>query len=171
MSELETARLILRKFEPGDSEFIYKLLNSPGWLKYIGQRGIKNEDDARGYIENLIMPGYEKYGFGFYLMMRKDDGAQLGMCGLIKRDSLDDVDIGFAILPEYEGNGYTSEAAIATMEYAKNEVGLKRIAAITVPYNKCSIKILGKLGMKFEKMISIPNDPDELMLYVKEFKN
>ena len=166
---IETDRLILRKFISDDFPLIYKLLNSPGWLKYIGQRGIKGEDDARGYIENLIIPGYEKHGFGFYLMLRKDDGTHMGMCGLVKRDTLDDIDIGFAILPEYEGKGYTTEAAIATMEFAKNEIGLKKIAAITVPYNTGSIRILEKLGMKLEKMINIPNDPEELMLYVREF--
>ena len=169
MQIMETERIVMREFTEEDAGLIYDLLNSPGWLKHIGQRGIKGEEDARGYIENLIMPGYEKHGYGFYLMIRKDDGAHLGMCGLINRDTLDDVDIGFAILPEYEGNGYTTEAALATMEFAKNEIGLKRIAAITVPYNSSSIRILEKLGMKFEKMINIPNDSEDLMLYVREF--
>lgn len=167
MSVLETTRLILRKFKPGDSEFIYKLVNSLGWLKYMKPRGISGLEEAQKYIETLLIPPYEKYGFGLYMMVRKDDGVCVGMCGLIKRDTMEDVDIGFAVLPEYEGNGYASEAAIATMDHA-DQLGLKKIVAITVEYNTGSIKILEKLGMKFEKTIRLPDDPEDLMLYVKE---
>ena len=169
MSVIETERLILREFVLEDAPFIFELLNSPGWLKYIGPRGVTGLKEAGKYITVMMMPGYEKYGFGFYMMVRKNDGAEMGMCGLIKRDSLEDVDIGFAILPEYEGNGYTSEAAAATLVYARDTLNLKRIAGITVSYNKGSIKLMEKLEMKFEKMIRLPNDEEELMLYVREF--
>lgn len=169
MIVIETERLILREFTEEDAPFIYELLNSPGWLKYIGTRGIADLEAARKYIADMMMPSYEKNGFGLYMMARKEDGALMGMCGLIDRDSLEDVDIGFAILPEYEGKGYTREASEATMEYARNPLGLKKIVGITVPYNTGSIKVMEKIGMKFEKMIRVPNDPEELMLYVKEF--
>ena len=165
MNILETERLILREFTLTDAPFIYELLNSPGWLKNIGQRGISGLKEAGKYITHLIIPSYEKYGFGFYLMEKKADNASIGMCGLIKRDSLEDVDIGFAILPQYEGQGYTTEAALATMDYAKDSLGLKRIAAITVPYNPGSISILKKLGMKHEKIIRLPNDDEDLMFF------
>lgn len=169
MKILETKRLILREFDNKDAPFIFELLNSPGWLKYIGTRGIKDIKDAENYITELMIPSYEKNGFGFYMMEGKEDSASIGMCGLIKRDALEDVDIGFAILPQFEGKGYSSEAAIATIDYGKNQLGLNRIAAITVEYNVSSIKILEKLGMKFEKMINLPNDPEDLMLYAREF--
>jgi RimJ/RimL family protein N-acetyltransferase len=162
---LETERLTLREFIKDDATFIMNLLNSPGWLKYIGTRNINSVDDARGYISEKLMPSYGKNGFGFYLMETKSDNIPVGMCGLIKRDGLDDVDIGFALLPEYEGNGYAYEAASATLKYAKNTLKLNRIAAITVPYNLSSIKLLEKIGFVFEKMINIPNDKEELMLY------
>src|SRR5688572_1513911 len=131
MGIMQTDRLILRKFTENDTDFIYRLLNSPGWLKYIGSRGITGHKEAGAYINTLILPSYEKNNFGFYMMVRKFDNAEIGMCGLIKRDSLDDVDIGFAILPEYEGQGYTSEAAIATMTFAKDVIKLDRVTAIT----------------------------------------
>jgi RimJ/RimL family protein N-acetyltransferase len=169
MSVIETERLLLREFTEEDAPFIYELLNSPGWLKYIGTRGIADLEAARKYIADIMVPSYEKNGFGFYMMVRKNDGAEMGMCGLIKRDSLEDVDIGFAILPEYEGKGCTGEAAAATLVYARDTLGLKRIAGITVSYNKGSIQLMEKLEMKFERMIRLPNDEEELMLYVKEF--
>ena len=169
MIVLETERLILREYTTDDAPFIYELLNSPGWLKYVGTRGIAGLPEAEKYITDMMMPGYEKNGFGLYMMELKGDGTGIGMCGLIKRDTLDDVDIGFAILPEYEGKGYTSEAAVATMEYAENTLNLKKIVGITVPYNTGSIKVMEKTGMKFERMIKLPNDPEELMLFVREF--
>ena len=93
------------------------------------------------------------------------------MCGLVKRESLDDIDIGFALLPQFEGNGYALEASKGVMKFAKDKLNLKRIAAITVPYNIPSIKLLEKLGMKFEKTINLPGDPEALMLFYKEFNN
>lgn len=164
---LETQRLILKKFTDDDAELIFSLLNSPGWLKYIGNRNIKTPDDAKNYITEKLQPGYQKYGFGFYLAQIKDTNEKIGMCGLVKRESLDDIDIGFALLPEFEGNGYALEAASAVMDYAKETLKIKQIAAITLPYNTGSIKVLEKLGMSFVKNIRLPNDNDELMLYIK----
>lgn len=171
---LETERLTLREFTKGDAEFIYKLLNSEGWLKYIGTRNINTTADAEKYITEKLMPGYEKNGFGFYMTELKDnaglkDNTPIGMCGLVKREALEDIDIGFALLPENEGKGYAYEAASATMDYAKNVLGLKKIAGITVAYNKPSIRLLEKIGLTFDKMINMPDDKEELMYFTKTF--
>lgn len=162
---LETERLLLREFTEGDTDFICRLLNSPGWLKNIGSRGIENEDNAREYINSKLRKAYTELGFGFYLIELKQSGESVGMCGLVKREGLDDVDVGFALLPEYEGYGYAYEAASATVEYAANTLLITTLSAITIPTNKSSIKLLEKIGLKFSKMIKIPNDPAELMLF------
>jgi RimJ/RimL family protein N-acetyltransferase len=162
---LETERLLLREFTEGDADFIYRLLNSPGWLKNIGSRGIENVDNAREYINSKLRKAYTELGFGFYLIELKQNGESAGMCGLVKREGLDDVDVGFALLPEYEGYGYAYEAASATVEYAANTLLFTTLSAITIPTNKSSIKLLEKIGLKFSKMIKIPNDPAELMLF------
>lgn len=162
---LETERLLLREFTEGDADFICRLLNSPGWLKNIGSRGIENEDNAREYINSKLRKAYTELGFGFYLIELKQSGESVGMCGLVKREGLDDVDVGFALLPEYEGYGYAYEAASAIVEYAENTLSIKSLSAITIPTNKSSIKLLEKIGLKFSKMIKIPNDPAELMLF------
>jgi RimJ/RimL family protein N-acetyltransferase len=162
---LRTKRLTLREFTEEDSAFIFKLLNSPGWLKYIGQRGIKIEDDAKDYINNKLRKSYKDSGFGFYLAELNAGKIPIGMCGIIKREWLDDVDIGFALLPEFEGRGFAYEAASATMKYASEALGLKKISAITVPNNLASVKLLEKIGLSFTRMIRIPVDKEELMLF------
>lgn len=164
---IETERLVLKELETDDAEFIFRLLNSPGWLKYIGTRNINSLEDAGSYITNKLVQGYKDNGFGFYLAQIKSTNEKTGMCGLVKREGLDNIDIGFAFLPEYEGKGYAFEAASAVMDYAKDTLKIKQIAAITLPYNTGSIKVLEKLGMSFVKNIKLPNDSDELMLYIK----
>lgn len=168
---IETKRLILNEFTSDDSKFILELLNSPGWLKHIGNRGIHSIQDAEKYISDKIAVSYNKNGYGFYKIILKSSREKAGMCGLIKRDTLDDIDIGFALLPQFEGNGYAFEASEAVMDYAKYHLKINRIAAITVTYNTTSIKLLDKLGMKFEKTIQLPGDPEELMLYYKDLSN
>lgn len=150
---------------------IYELLNSPGWLKYIGNRSIVTIDDAVNYIEAKLRKGYIDSGFGFYLVELKSTGEKVGMSGLIKREGLDDVDVGFAVLPQYENKGFAYESTAAVIKFAKEQLRLSKLAAITVPYNKPSIKLLEKLGMKFDKKINIPGDPENLLLYEIEFEN
>lgn len=166
---IETERLVLKEFSADDAEFIFRLLNSPGWLKYIGTRNINSLEDAGSYIVNKIVQGYKDNSFGFYLAQIKRTNEKTGMCGLVKREGLDNIDIGFAFLPEYEGKGYAFEAASAVMDYAKNTLEIKQVAAITLPDNSKSVKILEKLGMRPVKNIRLPNDNDELMLYMKTF--
>jgi RimJ/RimL family protein N-acetyltransferase len=166
---LETDRLLLRWLTVDDAEFIMGLLNEPSWIRFIGDRGVRTLDDARAYIENGPVDMYHRLGFGLYMVERKEDGAPLGMCGLIKRKGLDDVDIGFAYRPAYWSKGYAFEAAAAVLQYAKNNLGLRRIVAITDPENASSRKLLEKLGLKFEKMIALAEGQSEIMLFGADF--
>lgn len=162
---LETEQLILRQLTIDDDAFILELLNDPDWLRFIGDRGVRTLDDARNYLRNGPLAMYERVGFGLYLVERKSDGVSLGMCGLIKREGLDDVDIGFAYLPQYRAQGYAFEAASATLAYGQQTFGLKRIVAITSLDNERSIQLLEKLGFAFEQLIRLSDDGEELNLF------
>jgi len=150
---------------PDDAEFILRLVNEPSWLQFIGDRGVRNLDDARAYIRNGPMEMQARHGFGFYVLELKDDGPPIGICGLIKRDYLADVDIGYALLPEYWAKGYAYEAAAAVASYAAKELNLKRLVAITTEDNLRSVKLLGKLGLRYERMVAAPDGGRELMLF------
>lgn len=162
---LETDRLILRLQTTDDAAFILELLNDPSWLQFIGNRNVKIIEDARSYILKSIRM-YEQFGFGLFLVEKKDDHIPLGICGLVKRDSLEDVDIGFAFLPQYWGKGYAYEAASAVMAHGRDTLGLNRIVAITTQDNHASIKLLEKVGLQYKQLIRLPNDPKELKLFV-----
>lgn len=166
---LQTDRLILRQLSAertDDAEFILELVNEPGWIQNIGDRGVKNLDDARRYIQDGPVASYQKLGFGLLLVALKDGEVPVGMCGLLKRDSLDNVDIGFALLRRHESKGYAYEAAAAVMEYGWNVLGLQRIVAITAPENPSSIRLLGKLGFRFDRMLPIPGYEEESRLFI-----
>lgn len=165
MIVLQTDRLVLRRITVEDAEFILELVNEPSFLQYIGDRGVRNLDDAREYIRAGPVASYEEHGFGLYLTALKESGVSIGICGLLKRESLDDVDIGFAFLPRHWSNGYGLESASAVMEYGRATLGLRRIVAITAPDNHASIKLLEKLGMRFEKMITLNEDGPESKLF------
>jgi len=165
MAIIETERLIVHKLGTADGSFIVELVNSPGWLEFIGDRGIKTIADAENYIVNGPMASYQKNGFGLYLLALKQSNISIGMCGLIKRDELDHPDIGFALLPAYTGKGYAQEAAFAVLQYAQETLGIKKIAAITLEKNGRSIQLLTKLGLLFEKKIQFADKEEELMLF------
>ncbi|MFE4761266.1 GNAT family N-acetyltransferase [Bacillus mycoides] len=154
MIVLETERLTLRWLDVKDTPFILELVNDPAWIQFIGDKGIKNLEDAKKYILNGPVDMYNKMGFGLYLVERKEDFTPLGMCGLIKRDSLEDVDIGFAFLEKFRSKGYGYESAAAVIEYGVQKLGLKRIVAITSIDNVASGTLLEKAGLRFEKIIS-----------------
>ncbi len=135
---LETERLLIRRLGPGDEEFILELLNEPAFIQNISDRGVRSLSDAAAYIQNGPAASYEKFGFGLFWTGLKDSGVPVGICGLLKRDCLDDVDIGFAFLKRFWNNGYAFEAASAVMEYGWKTVGLKRLVAITAPHNEGS---------------------------------
>lgn len=165
MKVLETDRLILRRLSPEDAGFILRLLNEPSWLRFIGDKGVRTVEDARNYILNGPVEMYSRLGFGLYLVELKGEGLPVGICGLIKRDSLEDVDIGFAFLPKYWGRGYAHEAASAVMEYGGSVLGLNRIVAVTSVDNDSSAKLLEKLGLRFEGMVRLSNDSEEVKLF------
>ena len=134
-------------------------------MRFIGNRGVRSLDDARAYILKGPVEMYSRLGFGLYLVELKAEGVPAGICGLIKRDSLEDVDIGFAFLPEYWGRGYAFESANAVMEYGRNALGLKRIAAITSADNESSVRLLEKLGFRFEGMVKLSADSEEVRFF------
>lgn len=153
---LETERLLIREFILEDADFIYRLLNSPGWLKFIGDRHVHDLTAAEQYIVNVLMKNYAEQEFGFWHVLLKKDYSSIGMCGLIKRDYLDAPDIGYALLPDFEGQGYAGEAAMATLNYAIQTLKLNPIIAITDTANQRSISLLEKLGMVFQKTVFMP---------------
>lgn len=165
MTILTTERLELLEFTQGDAPFVLELLNSPDWIKYIGDRNIRTLAAAKKYIQDKLIDSYRKHGLGLYLVKRKADNVSIGMVGLVNRETLDDIDVGFGMLPQYAGKGYGYEAAAVVMNYAQHTLKLKRVVAITLPSNEYSIALLKKIGLQFEKMIQIPNDDEELMFF------
>ncbi len=166
MKILETERLILRRLNIDDAEFIFELLNEPAFIRNIGDRGVRNADDAELYILSGPVASYGKHGFGLFAVEWKDTGEAVGICGLLKRDSLDDVDIGFAFLERFRGKGFATESAAAVMEYGRTELRIPRIVAITSPDNEESIRVLAKIGLRFEKMIRMPGSTEDTRLFV-----
>jgi RimJ/RimL family protein N-acetyltransferase len=161
-----TERLSIRKFKEGDESFIIELLNSPGWLAFIGDRNIKNLDDAKGYIINGPLLSYNKFGFGPYLVSLIDSGTPIGMCSLIKRDELEDVDLGFAFLDKHSGKAYAYEASLRMIGYAKDELHLRKLAAITNTTNTRSIRLLEKLGFRLSGKVKMQGEEEELLHYL-----
>ena len=168
MTVLETARLRLGHLAPEDAGFILRLVNEPSWLRFIGDRGIRTLDQARNYIESGPMASYQRFGFGLYRVELTHDQIPIGICGLIKRQALPEVDLGFAFLPEFWGQGYASEAAAAVLTFAQTTLGLQRVVAITNPDNERSIRVLEKLGLRFERMVALAEASPELKLFAYE---
>jgi len=165
MRVLETQRLILRHLTLDDAAFMQVLVNDPTWLRFIGDRGVRSIDDAREYLRKGAIASYAQHGFGLYMTELKDGAQPIGICGLVKRDTLPDVDVGFALLPQFAGHGYAGEAASAVMELARQKFGLTRVVAITNPDNHGSIRVLEKIGLSFERLIRVAAGADELALY------
>ena len=169
MKILETERLMLRQMRVEDAEFIFELVNEAAFIRNIGDKGVRTLEDARDYILSGPVASYAKFGFGLYVVELKETGAAIGICGLLKRDSLEDVDIGFAFLERFWSRGYAVESARAVMDFGQNELGSKRILAITNPDNLGSIKVLEKIGLRFEKMIRMPGETTEIKLFSRNF--
>ena len=169
MNTLETERLSLKHLTTGDAEFLIELLNDPSFIRNIGDRGVRTVQDAQAYVQNGPVASYAKNGFGLDLVILKDTGEPIGICGLIKRPTLDDVDIGYAYLPRYWSKGYAVEAASAVKQYAQAVIGLKRLVAIVDPLNLGSIRVLEKIGFTFEKMVKLSADDIELKLFACQF--
>jgi len=165
MNVLETERLILRRLSAEDAAFILELVNEPAWLQFIGDRGVRTLEDARGYILNGPVAMYRRVGFGLYMVELKPSATPIGICGLIARVGLADIDIGFAFLTAFRGQGYAYESASAMMAYAQDTLGLNRVVAITAPDNQRSITLLTKLGLSFVDMLRLGQDQPEVMLF------
>ncbi len=161
---LETERVRLREFILSDADFILQLVNTASWLEFIGDKNIHTLEAAQKYIQTSLQKSYKKNGYGLWLMQLKETSKPIGMCGLVNRDSLEDIDIGFALLPKYERNGFTFEAAKATLHYAKNTLGIDKVVAITDAKNVASIGLLNKLGLQFEKEVHLSAD-DVVLLF------
>ncbi len=165
MRVLETDRLILRWLEPGDAPFILELLNQPSFLHFIGDRGVGTIEEARKYIRQGPGRSYAEQGFGLYMVELKDDLKPIGMCGLLRRETLEDVDLGFAFLPQFWGQGYAYESTKAVLAHGKADFDLKRIVAVTASDNQAAIRLLEKLGMRFERTIRLTDDQPEVKLF------
>jgi RimJ/RimL family protein N-acetyltransferase len=166
MTVLETERLALNEFTADDAAFVLRLVNEPAFLRYIGDRGVRNLDDARKYIADGPVAGFARHGHGLMRVDRKSDGTSVGMCGVLKRDALPDPDIGFSFLPDYWSQGYALESARAVMHHARTALGLRRIVAITTRDNVPSMRLLDRLGFRFERMIEF--GPEELRLFASD---
>jgi len=162
---LETDRLHLRQLSLDDADFILQLLNEPSFIQNIGDRGVRTLDDACSYILKGPVASYEKHGFGLWLVETKESGAPIGICGLIKRDVLADVDVGYALLPQFWSQGYALESASAVLSYARERLGLKRVLAVVNADNHSSIRLLEKIGFQYEKMVKLSADAPEIKLY------
>lgn len=164
---METSRLRLRRFTEADAAFVLELLNEPGWLRFIGDRGVRDLEAARAYIEKGPGAMYARLGFGLYCVEAKQDGTPLGMCGLLKRDNLEHVDIGFAFLARHQGRGYAREAVVATLGEA-HDLGLSQVAAITNPDNARSIRLLESLGFRARERRRLTPEAPEVCLFLWE---
>jgi RimJ/RimL family protein N-acetyltransferase len=164
MSVIQTPRVTLRELDFGDDAFILELLNEPGFMRYIGDKGVRTLADAREYLLKGPMDSYARNGFGLYAVCLQD-AVPVGICGLVQREGLGDPDVGFAFLARYWSKGYAVESAAAVLAHARRALNLDRIVAITSPDNSPSIAVLEKIGLKFERMIRLVDDGQELKLF------
>ena len=161
----ETPRLRIRELTIGDAEFILGLVNEPSFLENIGDKGVRNLEDARQFILEGPWASHRERGYGQFLVELKEGGEAIGVCGLLYREILDVSDIGCAFLPEFWRRGFAYEAACAVMEYGRATLGIEKIVGLTSEENVASIKALEKLGMSFEKMVKMSEDDPGTALY------
>ncbi|MDH3615084.1 MAG: GNAT family N-acetyltransferase [Gammaproteobacteria bacterium] len=162
---LETERLLLRRVTLDDAGFMLSIWNDPAFIHHVGDRGIRSIGEAEAALREGAFKLYEEYGYGPYCMSLKEDRTLVGICGLFRRDNLDDPDIGFGVLPDYCGKGLAGEAAQAVLTHARNDLGIKYLTAIVSPGNSASIGLIEKLGLRFERGITMPGEEDEISLY------
>ena len=165
MTVIESERLVLREFHLDDAEFILELLNEAAFLRFIGDKGVRTLADARDYLLKGPIESYRRFGFGLYRVSLREDGTPIGMCGLVKREGLADVDVGFALQSRYWSRGYAVEAAAEVLDYGKRILNLGRIVAIANPDNQASIAVLEKIGLRCERMVRLSADAVELKLF------
>lgn len=164
----QTARLVVRKLRTDDAAFVLALLNDPDFLRFIGDRSVRTLADARDYIVKVPMASYERHGFGHYLVELKTTAAPIGLCSLVRREWLEDVDLGFALLPAFRRAGYAFEAASAVLAYARAQLGLRRVVAIASPENAGSVALLRKLGFVFDRTVRPPDEARDLRMFASD---
>ena len=165
MLVLQSERLDLRWFNSDDAAFILQLLNEPSWLQHIGDRQVRTLQQAHEWLQTRLVSGYERQGMGFWAVCLRKQMEPIGLCGLIQRDTLPDVDVGYAFLPAFWGRGYAKEAAGACLRYGQEVLGLQRILAITGPDNQASQRVLAGLGMQLEQRCTLPGESRETLVY------
>lgn len=165
MNVIETERLNLRRISEADAAFVLEVLNDPGFIRFVGDRGVRTLAEAARYIEERFVESYRLHGFGLWLAETKDERVPVGMCGLVTRKELNVVEVGYAFLPPFRSRGYAFEAASATKGYARDVLGLPRLYAIVDSDNALSIRVLEKLGMKFERMVRLSGEESEIKLF------
>ena len=165
MNVIETERLTLREMSEADAEFVLELLNDPDFIRNIADRGVRTREAAAHYIAERFVESYRRHGFGLWLVEPKGERVPAGICGLVKREQLPGVDIGYAFLPPFRSKGYAYESASAVLVYVRDVLGLSRLYAVVNPDNAGSIRVLEKLGMRFERMVRLSPDEPETKLF------
>lgn len=165
MNVIETERLTLREMSEADAGVVLEILNDPGFIRFVGDRGVRTIEGAARYIDERFVESYKQNGFGLWLAETKDEGVPVGICGLVTRKELGVVEVGYAFLPPFRGKGYAFEAASAALRHARDVLGLPRLYAIVDPENAVSIRVLEKLGMKFERPVKLAPEESEVSLF------
>lgn len=158
----------MREISEADAGFVLEVLNDPGFIRFVGDRGVRTIEEAARYVEERLAAGYRQHGFGLWLVEAKGEGVPVGMCGLLKRQELNVVEVGYAFLPSFRGRGYAYEAAAAAARYAREVLGQPRLYAIVNPDNAVSIRVLEKLGMKFERPVRLAGEDSDINLFSTE---
>ena len=162
---LETERLRLRRISLDDAGFMLEIWNDPAFVRNVGDRGVRTVEQAQQALKSGALKLYADHGYGPYAMVLKSDGSSIGICGLFRRENLDDPDIGFSVLPDFCGKGYAGEAAFAVIAHARDDLGIRELTAIVSPGNAPSIGLIEKLGLSFIRMITMPGDDEAICLY------
>jgi len=170
LNVIETERLNLREMSEADAAFVLEVLNDPGFVRFVGDRGVRTMEDAARYIGERFVRSYRQNGFGLWLVETKDGKAPAGICGLLNRGTLPGVEVGYAFLPPFRGKGYAFEAAAASADYARDVLGLARLYAITNPDNTISMRVLEKLGMRFDRAVRLPGEESEVNLFSADLR-
>lgn len=165
MNNYKTERLSLKPASLEDAEFFLELYNMPKFIKYIGDRNLRTKEDSENYIKNHFLPQIEKLGFGNYVVILKEENKKIGAVGIFEREGLEVMDIGFSFFEEYEGKGFAYESASKLKDAARSEFGIEKISAITTKENFSSQKLIEKLGLTFQKIVTLPDGDEELMYY------
>jgi RimJ/RimL family protein N-acetyltransferase len=165
MNVLETQRLVLRRLTTDDADFILELMNEPSFIRFVADRGLRTTADAAQFLRERLLPSYEQFGFGFYRVALKESGEPVGICGLVKRETLEHADVGFSILQRFCGQGFAYEAAAAVMDYGRTQLGLATIIGVTAPDNQISRRLLEKLGLRYQRTIHLPGYGPKSLLF------